>query len=102
MKALLNFRFDQFPKHLTQTLSNLFSSKSHCDVRLIGEDGIPVMGHKVILTAFSNVLNDFINENSFQTLDIKIQGMNNDDIQTIIQFMYLGQVSVAHAGVNKF
>ena len=102
MKALLNFRFDQFPEHLTQTLFKLFISKSHCDVRLVGDDGIPVMAHKVILAAFSKVLNAVIKENSVQTLDIKIHGMNNDDIQTILQFMYLGQVSVAHAGVDKF
>ncbi len=102
MKALLNFRFDQFPKHLTQTLINLFSSKSHCDVRLIGEDGIPVTGHKIILTAFSGILNDVIKENSVQPLDIKIQGMNHDDIETIVQFMYLGEVSIAHAEVDKF
>ena len=86
MKALLNFRFDQFPEHLTQTFINLFSSKSYCDVRLIGEDRIPVMGHKVILAAFSRVLNDVIKLNSVQTLDIKIQGINHDEIETIVQF----------------
>ena len=102
MKALLNFQFDQFPEHLTQTLLKLFISKSHCDVRLIGEDGIPVMAHKVILAAFSKVLNAVIKENSVQILDIKIQGMNRDAIETIVKFMYLGEASVAHAGVNKF
>ena len=102
MKALLNFQFDQFPEHLTQTLLKLFSSKSHCDVRLIGEDRNPVMGHKVVLAAFSKVLNDVIKENSVQTLDIKIHGINHDEIKTIVQFMYLGEASVAHSGVDKF
>ena len=88
MKALLHFRFEQFPDHLTETFLSLFSSKSHCDVRLIGEDGIPVMGHIVILTAFSGILNDVIKENSVQPLDIKIQGMNHDVIETIVQFTY--------------
>ena len=60
------------------------------------------MAHRVILTAFSRVFNDVINEKSVQILDIKIQGMNHDDIKTIVQFMYLGEVSVAHAGVDKF
>ena len=58
MKAQLNFRFDQFSEHLTETLLNLFSSKRLCDVRLIGDDGVPVMVHRVILAAFSRVLNE--------------------------------------------
>ena len=97
MKAQLHFRFDQFSKHLTETFFNLFSSHRLCDVRLIGDDGVPVMGHRVILEAFSRTLNDFIEENSAPTLEIRIQGMNYHDLERIIQFMYLGEASVAHA-----
>ena len=102
MKAQLNFRFDQLSKHLTETFLNLFSSKRLCDVRLIGDDGVPVMGHRVILAAFSRTLNDFIEENSAPTLEIRIQGMNYHDLERIIQFMYLGEASVAHAETDKF
>ena len=102
MKAQLNFRFDQFSEHLTETVFNLFSSKRLCDVRLIGEDGVPVMGHRVILAAFSRALNNVIEKNSAPTLDIRIQGMNYHDIERIIQFIYLGETSVAHAEIDKF
>ncbi len=102
MKAHLQFRFDQFPEHLSEILLNLFSSKGLCDVRLIGEDDIPVEAHKVILSAFSRVLKHLIKEEYEPVMDIKIRGMNNNDIKKIIQFMYLGKVSVAHAGVDKF
>ena len=102
MKAHLQFRFDQFPEHLSEIFLNLFSSKGLCDVRLIGEDDIPVEAHKVILSAFSRVLKHLIKEKYEPVMEIKIQGMNNNDIERIIQFMYLGKVSVAHAGVDKF
>ena len=102
MKAHLNFRFDHFSEHLTETLLNLFSSKRLCDVRLIGDDGVPVMGHRVILAAFSTALNNVIEKTGAPTLDIRIQGMNCHDLERIIQFIYLGEVSVSHAGVDKF
>ena len=102
MKAQVSFLFEQFPEHLADILLNIFSSKSFCDVHLIGEDGIPVMAHRVILAAFSSVFNDLIQKNIAQTLNITIRGMDYHDIQTIVQFMYLGKASVAHAGVDKF
>ena len=60
------------------------------------------MGHRVILAAFSRTLNDFIEENSAPTLEIRIKGMNYHDLERIIQFMYLGEASVAHAETDKF
>ena len=102
MKVQVSFLFERFQEYLAEILLNIFSSKSFCDVRLIGEDEIPVMAHRVILAAFSSVFNDVMQNNTVQTLNIKIRGMDYCDIQTIVQFMYLGEASVAHSGVDKF
>ena len=102
MKAQLQFQFDQFPQHLTVILLDIFRSKGLCDVRLIGEDDIPVEAHKVILAAFSRVMKQLIKEENDPVMDIKVQGMKYNDIEKIIQFMYIGKVSIAHGGVDKF
>ena len=102
MKVQVSFLFERYQEHLAEILLNVFSSKSLCDVRLIGEDEIPVMAHRVILAAFSSVFNAVMQNNTVQTLNIKVRGMDYQDIQTIIQFMYQGEASVAHSGVDKF
>ena len=102
MRAQLQFRFNQFPEQVTEVLLNLFSSKLLCDVTLVGDDDIPIEAHKVILAAFSRVLKHFIKEEDGPNMDVRITGMTHHDIDKIIQFIYLGEVSVSHAGVNKF
>ena len=95
MKAHLQFRFDQFPEHLSEILLNLFSSKGICDVRLIGEDDIPVEAHKVIFSAFSRVLKHLIKEEYEPVMDIKIRGMNNNDMKKINCWYFQHSLSVA-------
>ena len=102
MRAQLQFQFNQFPENLAKVLLNLFRTKALCDVRLIGEDDIPVEAHKVILAAFSEVLKRIIQKENGKSSEIQLHGMNHHDIENIVQFMYLGQASVAHADVDKF
>ena len=102
MRAQIQFQFDQFPEHLAHILINLFSTKTLCDVHLIGEDDIPVEAHKIILAAFSGVLNRIVRKENGNSSEIQLHGMNHHDIEKIVQFMYLGEASVAHAGVDKF
>ena len=73
-----------------------------CDVTLIGEDLIPVEAHRIVLSAFSRNLKGFVKQLVEGKFEIMMQGMDHEDIESLLQFMYLGEVSIAHAGVEKF
>ena len=73
-----------------------------CDVTLIGEDLIPVEAHRIVLSAFSRNLKGFVKQLDEGKFEIMMQGMDHEDIESLLQFMYLGEVSIAHAGVEKF
>ena len=101
MKIQLSFKFHQHQDHLTEIFNKIFAERSFCDIRLIGDDCIPVEAHRIVLSAFSNVIEKKILEKQ-EGDEIKIQGMNQQDLESILQFMYLGQVSVPHSRVEGF
>ena len=71
-------------------------------MRLIGEDQIPIEAHRIVLSAFSSILKGFVKQLGDGENEIVIQGMDHEDIESLLQFLYLGEVSIAHAGVDKF
>ena len=102
MKAQLQIKFLQFQEHSAETFLKLLSSKEFCDVILIGEDLIPIDAHRIILSAFSRNLKGIVKQLNEGENEIVLRGMDHKDIESLLQFMYLGEVSIAHASVDKF
>ena len=102
MKAQLQFKFKNFQENLAETFIKLLNCKELCDARLIGEDQIPIEAHRIVLSAFSSILKGFVKQLGDGENEIVIQGMDHEDIESLLQFLYLGEVSIAHAGVDKF
>ena len=67
---------------------------------LVGDDNIPIEAHKIILSAHSSVFeNAFTDNQSIPILHCK--GFNYQDLHSLMQYMYLGEVSVPLARSNE-
>ena len=94
MKAHLKIRFNQYSQHLTEILLNIFRSKTLCDVRLIGEDDIPIEAHKVILTSASPFFQKLLKKNKHPHPLIFMRGVKYEELAAIVDFLYSGETSI--------
>ena len=92
--------------HLEQSKgiwTNIYNSNSFADVTLVCNDKKQISAHKVILSAFSPVINKILKQNiSVPHPWIYLRGIDYDELDAIIKFMYLGEVSVEQSKVSEF
>ena len=67
---------------------------------LVGDDNIPIEAHKIILSAHSTVFEHALNENQSVPI-LHCKGFNYQDLHSLMQYMYLGEVSVPLARSNE-
>ena len=96
MVARCHLEFEGFNNFLLKALRKIFESNAFPDVTLVGDDNIPIEAHKIILSAHSSVF-----ENAFTDcksgLILHCKGFNYQDLHSLMQYMYLGEVSVPFA-----
>merc|ERR1739838_317936 len=81
-----------------------FGSEVHFnDVTLVSDDYKQFPAHKVILSAGSTVLRKLLLINSSsQNPVLYLKGMRNEELRTILQFLYLGEARIPEDRVNDF
>ena len=67
---------------------------------LIGDDNIPVKAHKIVLCAHSNVLKEAILSLDYDKLVLQCRGFKSQDIQSLLDFIYLGETSSEYKDAN--
>ena len=85
--------FPEFPLFCKDLLRDLKESKSFTDVTLVGDDNIPVEAHKIVLSAHSNVFKEAVRALECDKLLIQCNGFMNKDINSLLDFMYLGETA---------
>ena len=95
-------KVNDFDANLVTSLFELKESEDFSDVTLVSDDETPFRAHKVILSAssqfFRNVLK--FNQNNFPLLYIR--GLTSNDLANVVEFLYKGEVTVAHEDLDKF
>jgi hypothetical protein len=95
-------KVNDFDANLVNSLSELKDSEEFFDVTLVSDDETPFRAHKVILSAsspfFRNVLK--FNQNNFPLLYIR--GLTSKDLANVVEFLYRGEVTVAHEDLDQF
>ena len=81
-----------------------FGSEVHFnDVTLVSDDYKQFPAHKVILSAGSTVLRKLLLINSgSQNPVLYLKGMRNEELRTVLQFLYLGEARIPEDRVNDF
>ena len=80
-----------FPQHLQSVVRDLFEGGKLSDVTVVTEDQTQFKAHKILLSACSPVLEKIIHMDPSEQSLIFLMGVQAQEMESILQFMYLGE-----------
>ena len=102
MAEKYTLNWDTFSDHLKLTLRDLYLEGRYTDVSLISEDQTQFKAHKIVLSACSPVFQKIIENNPSQHPLIYLRGIQSYEMESILQFMYLGEGKFYHERMREF
>ena len=99
-KCTLNW--DTFSEHLQLMFKDLYQDGRHTDVTLVSDDQTQFKAHKIVLSACSPVFKKIIDSNPSQHPLIYLRGVQSYEVESILQFMYLGEGRFYHERMGEF
>ena len=97
-----NIRRNLIKDNIGTNLRKLFIDKDLTDVTLVSDDQVPFQAHKLVLSLCSHVLKDLLLENPQSHPIIFLRGIKHEEIQSILQFMYLGEAKSNRNRLDEF
>ena len=94
-------RWNDFETNISSAFRELRDNKDFFDVTLACEDE-QIQGHKVILSACSTFFKKIIRRNPHQLPLLYLKGVKYSDLQSVLNFMYHGEVNVSQEDLNSF
>merc|ERR1712037_318952 len=96
-----SLRWNNYQSHLVTAFESLLEEKDFVDVTL-GVEGRKLPAHKMLLSACSPYFRDLLKGNPCQHPIIVLIDIKYDDLFSLLQFMYNGEVNVAQDQLNSF
>ena len=97
-----NLSWHNYTDHLREMLHGMMTSNEFTDVTLVSEDKKQFKAHKVVLSASSPFFKNIFNLNLFSNSIIYLRGIQSDELESIIQYIYLGQATFCEDRTNEF
>jgi len=94
-------RWNDFENNISSAFRELRDDKDFFDVTLACDDE-QILAHKVILSACSPFFRNVLRRNPHQHPLLYLKGVKYTDLQSVLNFMYQGEVSVAQEELNSF
>jgi len=94
-------RWNEFENNISQAFKELRDDKDFFDVTLACDDE-QIQAHKVILSACSPFFRNILRRNPHQHPLLYLKGVKYSDLQSVLNFMYHGEVNVAQEELNSF
>jgi len=94
-------RWNDFESNISSAFRELRDDKDFFDVTLACDDE-QIQAHKVILSACSPFFRNILRRNPHQHPLLYLKGVKYTDLQSVLNFMYHGEVSVAQDELNSF
>jgi len=96
-----SLKWNNYQSHLVTAFESLLDQKDFIDVTL-GVEGRKLPAHKMLLSACSPYFRDLLKGNPCQHPIIILRDICYDDLFSLLQFMYNGEVNVAQDQLNSF
>ena len=97
-----NLTWHTYTDHLRGMLHDMMSSNELTDVTLVSEDKKKFKAHKVVLSACSSVFKGIISDTFLSSPIIYLRGIQSFEIESILQFIYLGEATFYQERMNEF
>jgi len=94
-------RWNDFETNISTAFRELRDDKDFFDVTLACS-GDQIQAHKVILSACSPFFRNILRRNPHQHPLLYLKGVKYSDLQSVLNFMYHGEVNVAQEELNSF
>ena len=94
-------RWNDFESNISGAFRELRDDKDFFDVTIACEDE-QMQAHKVILSACSPFFRNILRRNPHQHPLLYLKGVKYTDLQSVLNFMYHGEVNVAQEELNSF
>jgi len=94
-------RWNDFERNISDAFKELRNDKDFFDVTLACDDE-QLQAHKVILSACSPFFRSILRRNPHQHPLLYLKGVKYSDLQSVLSFMYQGEVNVAQEELNSF
>ena len=89
--SLMKIQWDSFKEHFSSAFANSFGDTSYADVTLVSDDLVPFKAHKFVLSNYSLIFNDLLQNQNHSHPLIYLNGIRRSVLKAILQFMYLGR-----------
>ena len=96
-----HIKWDTFTDHLKQMLQDLQNDESSKDVTLVCDDKTKIKAHQIVLKACSPVFASMLEVTQLNPI-IYLRGVQHQELQPILQFMYLGEATFHQGRMNEF
>jgi len=94
-------RWNDFESNISSAFRELRDDKDFFDVTLACGDE-QIQAHKIILSACSPFFRNILRRNIHQHPLLYLKGVKYTDLQSVLNFMYHGEVNVAQEDLNSF
>ena len=97
-----NLNWHTYSDHLTDMLHNMRKSENLTYVTLVCDDQKQFKAHKIVLSACSTVFKNIIDILPVNSSVIHLRGIQHQEMETILEFMYLGVATFYQERMNEF
>ena len=102
MSDKFNLSWDLFQSSTLDSIKELLNDGNFADVTLACDDGKQLKAHKVIVSACSLFLRNILLQNPHPHPLIYISNISWENLNKILEFMYLGKVEVEEKQLQSF
>ena len=97
-----NLTWHTYSDHLKQMLQSLKTDESSQDVTLVCDDKTKIKAHQIVLKACSPVFASMLEGVDHTKPVIFLRGVQHQELESILQFMYLGEATFYEERMNEF
>ena len=97
-----NLNWHTYSDHLREMLHEMMKSTDLTDVTLVCDDKKQFKAHKIVLSACSSVFKSIINDLPHNSSVIYLRGIQHQEMESILEFMYLGVATFYQDRMNEF
>ena len=95
-------RWNEFEASAPSCLRSMWEYRNFTDVTLATSDNQQITAHKIILSSSSSFFKNVLQSNAHPNPLLYLKGIRHSELESILKFIYSGQVEVAHEDLETF
>lgn len=97
----MSFKWQSFPTHMVFSLDTCYEKQQFVDLSLVCKDGTVIKCHKMVLANSSSFFRRLLVANDHSHPMIILHDVEADDLKTLVNFMYCGEIQVVQSEVRR-